>query len=73
MGYLMPTAVEMPEVEILLSEDIPNPLNPLGIKGAGRAARTPVALSSRPPSTTRSAVPERSQCSFQAFGIHIIY
>ncbi len=35
MDYLMPTAAEMPELEILLSEDAPSPLNPLGIKGAG--------------------------------------
>ena len=35
MDYLMPTAAEMPEVEILLSEDAPSPLNPLGVKGAG--------------------------------------
>ena len=25
----------MPDVEILLSEDAPSPLNPLGVKGAG--------------------------------------
>jgi carbon-monoxide dehydrogenase large subunit len=35
MDYLMPTATEMPQVEILLSEDVPSPLNPLGVKGAG--------------------------------------
>ncbi len=35
MDYLMPTAAEMPELEILLSEDAPSPLNPLGVKGAG--------------------------------------
>ena len=35
MDYLIPTAAEMPDVEILLSEDAPSPLNPLGIKGAG--------------------------------------
>jgi len=35
MDYLMPTATEMPDVEILLSEDAPTPLNPLGAKGAG--------------------------------------
>lgn len=57
----MPTAAEMPEVEILLSEDAPSPLNPLGVKGAGREAPTPVARSWRPPSTMHSAVPERSQ------------
>ena len=35
MDYLMPTAAEMPDLEILLSEDAPSPLNPLGVKGAG--------------------------------------
>ena len=33
--YLMPTAREMPPVEVLISEDAPSPLNPLGLKGAG--------------------------------------
>ena len=33
--YLMPTAREMPEVDILLTEDAPSTCNPLGIKGAG--------------------------------------
>jgi carbon-monoxide dehydrogenase large subunit/6-hydroxypseudooxynicotine dehydrogenase subunit gamma len=35
--YLMPTARETPEVEIILREDYPSPLNPLGIKGAGES------------------------------------
>ena len=33
--YLQPTAREMPALEILVTEDAPSPLNPLGIKGAG--------------------------------------
>jgi carbon-monoxide dehydrogenase large subunit/6-hydroxypseudooxynicotine dehydrogenase subunit gamma len=33
--YLQPTASEMPELDILITEDAPSPLNPLGIKGAG--------------------------------------
>jgi carbon-monoxide dehydrogenase large subunit/6-hydroxypseudooxynicotine dehydrogenase subunit gamma len=33
--YLMPTARETPVVEVLISEDAPSPLNPLGLKGAG--------------------------------------
>jgi len=33
--YLMPTAHEVPEVDILLAEDAPSTCNPLGIKGAG--------------------------------------
>ena len=33
--YLLPTARETPMVDIIVSEDAPSPLNPLGIKGAG--------------------------------------
>ncbi|MBI4491408.1 MAG: molybdopterin-dependent oxidoreductase, partial [Chloroflexi bacterium] len=35
VDYLLPTAVEVPVVDILLSEDAPSPFNPLGVKGAG--------------------------------------
>ena len=40
--YLMPTAHEVPDVEFLLSEDAPSPLNPLGLKGAGESGITAV-------------------------------
>lgn len=33
--YIMPGSTEVPAAEILLTEDAPSPLNPLGIKGAG--------------------------------------
>jgi len=33
--YLMPTVREMPPVDVLITEDAPSPLNPLGLKGAG--------------------------------------
>jgi CO/xanthine dehydrogenase Mo-binding subunit len=33
--YLMPTLGEVPDIEILLTEDAPSPFHPLGIKGAG--------------------------------------
>ena len=33
--YLMPTAREMPPIDVLITEDAPSPLNPLGLKGAG--------------------------------------
>ncbi len=33
--YLMPTASEMPALDVLITEDAPSPLNPLGVKGAG--------------------------------------
>src|SRR5262252_4732202 len=40
--YLMPTAQEIPAVEIILTEDFPANLNPLGIKGAGESGITAV-------------------------------
>lgn len=42
MDYLLPTGLEMPPVEVLLSEDAPSPLNPLGVKGAGEGGTTGV-------------------------------
>ena len=33
--YLMPTLHEVPDVEVLLTEDAPSPRHPLGLKGAG--------------------------------------
>src|SRR5690606_34571388 len=33
--YKMVTATEMPPVDVLVLEDAPSPLNPLGLKGAG--------------------------------------
>src|SRR6266403_4105355 len=35
--YLMPTIAEIPTIEVILFEDAPTPLNPLGVKGAGEA------------------------------------
>ena len=40
--YLMPTCHEMPTVDVLLREDAPSPLNPLGVKGAGEGGITAV-------------------------------
>jgi aerobic carbon-monoxide dehydrogenase large subunit len=40
--YLMPTVREVPPIEVLLTEDSPSPLNPLGIKSAGEGGITPV-------------------------------
>ncbi len=40
--YLMPTAREVPESTILITEDAPSPLNPLGLKGAGEGGANPV-------------------------------
>ncbi|MCZ6546797.1 MAG: xanthine dehydrogenase family protein molybdopterin-binding subunit, partial [Deltaproteobacteria bacterium] len=35
MDYLLPTAMEMPHVELLSVEECLSPSNPLGVKGAG--------------------------------------
>jgi CO/xanthine dehydrogenase Mo-binding subunit len=40
--YMMPTAREIPELSILITEDAPSPLNPLGLKGAGEGGANPV-------------------------------
>ncbi len=41
--YLMPTMAEMPRViDVLICEDAPSPLNPLGLKGAGEAGSNAV-------------------------------
>ena len=40
--YMMPTAREIPPVEVLITEDAPSPLNPLGIKGAGEGGANAV-------------------------------
>jgi CO/xanthine dehydrogenase Mo-binding subunit len=40
--YLMPTAREVPHTGILVTEDAPSTLNPLGLKGAGEGGVNPV-------------------------------
>ena len=40
MDYLMPTASEIPVVEIIVCEDAPSTLNPLGVRGAGEGGLT---------------------------------
>lgn len=40
--YLMPTIAEMPSLDILVTEDAPSPLNPLGVKGAGEGGTNAV-------------------------------
>jgi aerobic carbon-monoxide dehydrogenase large subunit len=40
--YLLPTAREVPAIEVTVTEDAPSPLNPLGLKGAGEGGINPV-------------------------------
>jgi CO/xanthine dehydrogenase Mo-binding subunit len=42
MDYLIPTAAEVPHVDMLVTEDSPSPLNPLGVKGAGEGGMNAV-------------------------------
>jgi carbon-monoxide dehydrogenase large subunit len=42
MDFLMPTAAEVPAIQVLHLET-PSPLNPLGVKGVGEAGAIPVA------------------------------
>jgi CO/xanthine dehydrogenase Mo-binding subunit len=42
MDYLLPTSEDVPDVEMLITEDAPSPLNPLGVKGAGEAGTSAV-------------------------------
>jgi CO/xanthine dehydrogenase Mo-binding subunit len=37
VDYAMPTAQEIPALDVLITEDAPSPLNSLGVKGAGEA------------------------------------
>jgi carbon-monoxide dehydrogenase large subunit len=40
--YIMPTAREVPPIDVLVAEDAPSPLNPLGLKGAGEGGANAV-------------------------------
>lgn len=40
MDYLMPTVAETPDIETLITEDIPSESNPLGVKGGGEGGTT---------------------------------
>ena len=57
--YLMPTVRDIPTLSILVTEDAPSPLNPLGLKGAAKAVPIRSVRSSPPPSTTRCSAPAR--------------
>ena len=38
MDYLLPTSLDIPNIETVITEEAPSPLNPLGVKGAGEGA-----------------------------------
>ena len=63
--YLMPTAREVPEISIIVSEDAPSPLNPLGLKGAGEGGANPVGA------VIASAIDDALQCPGAVTGLPI--
>ena len=38
VDYLLPTSTDIPPIESIILEEVPSPLNPLGVKGAGEGA-----------------------------------
>jgi carbon-monoxide dehydrogenase large subunit len=60
MDYLLPTAVEVPPLEVG-HEETPTPLNPLGVKGAGEAGVIPVG----------AAIAQAVEDALRPFDIHI--
>ena len=40
--YLMPTAREVPHIDVIITEDAPSTLNPMGLKGAGEGGTNAV-------------------------------
>lgn len=76
MDYLLPTAGEMAPIDVLLLEDAPSPLNPLGVKGAGEGGTTAFGAAvaaavddalQRPGAITRLPItPERLHAIIQA-------
>jgi carbon-monoxide dehydrogenase large subunit len=40
--YLIPTTMEVPKLDVVVTEDAPSPFNPLGIKGAGEGGSNAV-------------------------------
>jgi carbon-monoxide dehydrogenase large subunit len=63
--YLIPTAREVPEISIIVSEDAPSPLNPLGLKGAGEGGANPVGA------VIASAIDDALQCPGAVTGLPI--
>jgi carbon-monoxide dehydrogenase large subunit len=58
--YLMPTAAELPNLEVMFRESL-TPLNPLGVKGVGEGGTVPVA----------AAIVSAVEDALRPFGVHI--
>ncbi len=76
--YLMPSAREIPPIGVLIAEDAPSPLNPLGVKGAGEAGANAAGAAiaaaiddalGRPGAVNELPVtPQRMRAMLQPFG-----
>src|SRR5258708_20933168 len=55
--YLVPTAREVPALDVLITEDAPSPLNPLGLKGAGEGGVNAVAAAVAPAIDDAAGIP----------------
>lgn len=58
--YLLPTATEIPSIELLVMES-PSPTNPLGVKGVGEAGVIPVT----------SAIAQAIESALEPFGVRV--
>ena len=58
--YLVPSAHDIPAMELLLTEDAPSPRNPLGLKGAGEGGVNAVGAAIASAIDDASASPARS-------------
>ena len=61
MDYLLPTSTDVPNIEAVITEDAPSPLNPLGVKGAGEGAIL----------ATGAALGNAAAHALAPFGVHI--
>jgi len=63
MDYLLPTSQDVPNIDSIILEEAPSPLNPLGVKGAGEGAIL----------ATGAALANAVADALSDFGVHITH
>ncbi|MCS5657943.1 MAG: xanthine dehydrogenase family protein molybdopterin-binding subunit [Dehalococcoidia bacterium] len=63
MDYLLPTSQDVPNIDSIILEEAPSPLNPLGVKGAGEGANL----------ATGAALANAVADALSDFGVHITH
>ena len=63
MDYLLPTSQDVPNIDSIILEEAPSPLNPLGVKGAGEGAIL----------ATGAALANAVANALSDFGVHITH